>query len=294
MTYRCYIPRKFNAAQREMIDLINAIINEYAGIPLSVRQVYYQCVARGAIPNGADHYARIQGLINNARLAGEISWEAIEDRGRWLSGHTTYDSPLAAIKLLREKYKIDVWAEQPYRVEVHFEKAALEGVIGAICDDLRVNYFATKGYNSQSEQWKSGRRLASYIQKGQRPIVLHLADHDPAGIDMTRDTTDRLAMFAGYPIQVIRIALTMNQIEAFNPPPFPAKETDTKAAAYVAQYGEDSWEMDALDPAAFKEIIEKAVSGFRDDAIFQRTLAKEAADNDELDHIIEDLEPEES
>ena len=43
-----------------------------------------------------------------------------------------------------------------------------------------------------------------------------------SGIDMTRDIQERLSMF-GADVYVKRVALTMNQISTYNPPPNPAK-----------------------------------------------------------------------
>jgi hypothetical protein len=160
-------------------------------------------------------------------------WRAIEDCGRNLMGLNHFKNPKEAIKEVRENYRRDLWHDQHYVPEVWIEKQALEGVIGSICNELRVNFFSTKGYNSQSEQWRAGRRFASYYGKGQRPIVIHLGDHDPAGIDMTRDNRDRLSMFAGVDVQVIRLALNMEQIEQYNPPPNFAKEGDSKTPAYM-------------------------------------------------------------
>lgn len=286
MTFRCYVPKKFRDRDLGLINAANAIIGEYDGVPLSLRQLYYQFVARDVFGNTDKNYNKLKALISEARLAGLVSWDAIEDRGRYLQGHITYDSPIDGIKKLREKYKRDLWADQACRVEVHFEKAAMEGVIGAICDELRVNFFATRGYNSQSEQWRAGRRFAGYIQRGQRPIVLHLADHDPSGLDMTRDTIERLDMFAGCPIQVIRVALTMQQIRHYRPPPNPAKVTDSRFVDYQDKYGDESWEMDSLSPASFRTLIAEAVAPWRDDELFKKAEDAEAADLDELDQII--------
>ena len=76
--------------------------------------------------------------------------------------------------------------------------------------------FACRGYASQSEQWRAGKRLANYLRANQRVVILHLGDHDPSGIDMTRDNDDRLSMFArSSRVELKRVALNMDQVEQY-------------------------------------------------------------------------------
>lgn len=286
---RQYQEINFQSKKLELILWIKGVIDEYSGMSISVRQIYYQGVARGIIPNSDRSYDRIQSAVNDGRLAGYLPWTAIEDRGRSLMGHRTWISPAAAVKSVRREYKMDLWASQDWRPEVWVEKAALEGVVGDICSRLRVDFYATRGYDSQSQQWAAGQRLASYVRKGQRPIIFHLGDHDPSGIDMTRDITERLTMFTGVPVIVQRLALNMRQIEQYNPPPFHAKLSDARAAGYIEQYGRDSWELDALDPNVIKGLIEDNVAMIRDESAWSEALAEEVEDKRVLDDFLESM-----
>ena len=95
--------------------------------------------------------------------------------------------------------------------------------------------------------YAAGKRFARIIAQGQVPIVLQLVDHDPNGVDMTRDIRERLAMFARQEIEVRRMALNLDQTAGL-PPNF-AKENDSRYADYVRQFGTtDCWELDALAP----------------------------------------------
>ena len=291
-TFICYVPKTFSDEHRKIIGIANAIIDEYGSYAISLRQLYYQFVARGLLPNRQSEYNRLGGIINDARLAGLVSWTAIEDRNRGLQGDTYFDSPAAVLKQARDQYQLDKWCNQDWRPEVWVEKAALIGVVEPVCRELGIDYFACRGYNSQSEQWRAGRRFQSYISKGQRPIVFHLGDHDPSGIDMTRDNRDRLTMFAGVPVMVVRLALNMPQIEEYEPPPNPAKWTDSRAASYVEQFGESSWELDALPPDVLAGLVRDAVLKLRDEDKWAAMLAEEAEDRDTLDLILDGLDKE--
>lgn len=288
--YVAYQPKKFRQEALDEIKAANSIIEEYEskGFAMSLRQLYYQMVARGLRENAKKSYDRLKVLISDGRLAGLVSWTAIEDRGRNLMGLQTFNSPQHAVKSLIKNYRIDLWADQPFRPEVWVEKAAQEGTVGQICNQLRVDFFSCKGYNSQSEQWRAGRRFARYISKGQTPIVFHLGDHDPSGIDMTRDNRERLAMFAGTLIIVQRIALNMPQIEKYNPPPNPVKFSDSRAEDYEQEFGDSSWELDALAPNVIKDLIEDAILKVRDHEKYDAMLKIEAEDKIVLQQMSED------
>lgn len=290
-TFRCYVPRRFSAESIVRLELANSIISEYeaAGFQLTLRQLYYQLVARGHIANNQQEYNRLGSLISDGRLAGLVSWTAIEDRMRNLQGLATYRTPEQLINSIRGKYRADLWEDQPMRPEVWVEKDALGDVVGQICNRLRVDFFACRGYVSQSEQWRAGRRLAGYIKKGQTPVIFHLGDHDPSGIDMTRDNMERLSMFAGVPVQVVRIALNRDQVDRYNPPPNPAKSTDSRFASYQAEHGDESWELDALEPTIIQELIETNVSRLRDLRLWDEALGREAQDQQALSDMLDEM-----
>ena len=285
-----YTPKNFSPANQAIVDTANKIIKEYMAdrLKLTLRQLYYQFVARGLIENKASEYKRLGSIISDARLAGHIDWRAIEDRTRNLKDHYHNTDPGDAVKDALDYFKLDRWQGQDYRVEVWIEKEALVGVIAGICEELDVPYFACKGYVSQSEMWAASQRLISHQANCTKPIIIHLGDHDPSGIDMTRDIFDRHELFMeGDGPEVKRIALNMNQAEEFNPPPNPAKITDSRAEGYISKYGGDSWELDALEPRMLRGLIRDTVTQYRDDDIYRIVLAEEEQYKDVLKNVVE-------
>jgi hypothetical protein len=121
-------------------------------------------------------------------------------------------------------------------------------------------YFSCRGYTSQSEMWIAGQRMIEHIQAGRAPVIFHFGDHDPSGKDMSRDIGDRLELFTGGGFKFTRLALNMNQIEKYNPPPNPAKLTDSRCQGYIAEFGGESWELDALEPRVIAALIRDNVS----------------------------------
>lgn len=280
MPYEQYISKDFRPRSLVLIEHANEIIAEYQaqGFSLTLRQLYYQFVARDIIPNTQRDYKNLGSLINDARLAGEIDWNAIEDRTRNVDRNAHWDSAADLIETCESQFAFDKWAEQPYAVEVWIEKEALIGVIEGVCRKLDVPRFACRGYSSQSERWRAGKRFETAIEQGREPIILHLGDHDPSGIDMTRDNADRLSMFAGHPgVEVRRLALNWDQVKEYRPPPNPAKLTDSRAKSYISNFGKNSWELDALSPTVIADLIETEIISLRDDEIWDEAVKKEDA-----------------
>lgn len=266
----CYVEKRFNRKSAERIRQANEIIVEYQaqGFDLTLRQLYYQFVSRDLIPNTDRSYDNLGALISDARLAGLIDWDAIQDRTRNLRANSHWDNPESIVETCSRQFRVDRWENQVYRPEVWIEKDALIGVIEGVCHELDVPYFSCRGYTSQSEMWRAGRRLKEYVRNGQMPMIFHMGDHDPSGIDMTRDITDRLKLFAGRSITVERIALNMDQIRQYDPPPNPAKVTDSRFEAYRLQHGDESWELDALEPSVMVDLIRGKIEEVTDETLW--------------------------
>jgi hypothetical protein len=254
-----YKDLKLQPGTLKLVKICNEIIAEYQaqGFTLTLRQLYYQLVSRDIIANRQREYKRLGSIVNDARLAGLIDWFAIEDRTRNLQRLSNWKTPEEIVQTCARSYHMDMWEGQQYRPEVWIEKDALVGVIEGVCDEFDIPYFSCRGYTSQSEMWAASRRLASY--RGQTPIIFHFGDHDPSGKDMTRDITDRLELFMGG-LEVKRMALNMDQVEEYEPPPNPAKTTDSRYGAYIAEFGDESWELDALEPAVIATLIRNAIT----------------------------------
>lgn len=283
-----YVERRFNDATLRIIGQANAIIEEYAeqGFDLTLRQLYYQFVSRGLIANNDREYKRLGSIVNDARLAGLIDWEHITDRTRNVRSISHFDSPSEIVRAAADVFAIDKWATQPCRIEVWIEKDALIGVIEEECSSQDVPYFSCRGYTSQSEMWSAAQRLERWADAGQIPMILHLGDHDPSGIDMSRDIFDRLDMFMGG-IQVKRLALNMDQITRFRPPPNPAKVTDARASGYIRKHGAESWELDALSPPMIVGLIRDAINNMRDQTAWQSAVQRETELRSQIQSVSE-------
>lgn len=278
----------FRGKSLELIELVNKVINEYKaqGYELTLRQAYYQLVARGYIPNNERSYKNIGNLINDGRLAGLIDWHAITDRTRNLRGNSHWNTPADVIASAKYSYLLNKWEGQPNYVEVWVEKDALVDIVGQACYPLDTPFFSCRGYTSQSEMWSAAQRFIRQNRNRDHCYIIHLGDHDPSGIDMTRDIQERLEMF-GADVFVKRVALTMEQIGTYNPPPNPAKITDSRCSKYMEEFGDESWELDALEPKVITGLIKSEVTAYRDDEIYQAVCDREDWEKDELQMLVD-------
>lgn len=279
----CYRETKFQAKTLAVIALANEIIAGYEamGFTLTLRQLYYQFVARNALPNNEKAYKNLSEIISNARYAGLIDWDSLEDRGRTLRARSHWASPAGILRAAAQSFAMDRWASQKCRPEVWVEKEALIGVVEPMAQKWDLSTFPCKGYSSSSAMHEAAERMIGYKNAGQRPVILYLGDHDPSGQDMTRDVTDRLAIFeAG--AQVKRLALNMDQIRQYNLPPQPAKTTDARSNGYIERHGASSWELDALPPDVLNILIDTAVSSLHNARAWARVEVEEKAGRQRL------------
>lgn len=285
MALEIFVEKKFTAAHKHVIRQANQIIDAYLaeGYTLTLRQLHYQFVARDLYENTQANYKRLGNILDAARKAGLVDWDAIEDRTRFVRRMTVYEGPEEPLESLADAFKLDPWDFQPTkrRIEVWIEKDALIGVIQPVCDKFRLPYFSCRGYGSSSELHAAGKRLAAYKRAGYEVEVIHLGDHDPSGMQMSEDNDDRLALFARQDIPFTRLALNMPQIQEIGdlPPNF-AKQTDSRSRWYIEKFGtEDAWELDALTP----KYIENLISGHVDPKIDRKAWDKTM--EEEQEHI---------
>jgi len=269
------------------------IIEQYQddGFSLTLRQLYYQMVARDLIPNTEKSYKRIGSIVSRGRRAGLIDWDAIEDRGRVPDVPQDFRNKADLVRRFIPAYRLDRWEAQESCAEVWVEKQALVGVLEPITDPLHVTLMANRGYSSSSAMYEAANRMLG-LSQGRPMHVLYLGDHDPSGLDMVRDIEDRLIEYSHFKLdlRVDHLALTMDQIDEYGPPPNPAKVTDSRFDAYRGEFGEESWELDALEPKAMQDLVKNAIDKLIDWTLWNDVIEQENSDKDTLLEMAESMD----
>jgi hypothetical protein len=290
----------FRAESLARIDQCNKIIADYQsqGLRLTLRQLYYQLITINAFPNIERSYKNLSTLVTDARMAGMMDWDAIEDRARQPNIPQDFKNLEELVDAALASYRLPRWKGQDHYVELWVEKQALAGVLAPIAREYHITLMVNKGYSSASAMYESANRfIENYEEEAtsayeygitKRMVLLYLGDMDPSGEDMVRDVRERLRTFEAV-LTVKKIALTMPQILKYKPPPNPAKVTDPRAAAYIREHGNYSWEVDALPPNILAKLIRAELDALVDKKIMNSVKAQETKDKELLEEAVNSL-----
>ncbi len=271
---------KLSKSNSILLTTINDILEEYKndGYVLTLRQLYYQLVSKDIIPNNDKEYAKLSNILKKGRMCGIVDWAAIEDRVRVPKIPYYVDGIDDAINDTILHYRLDRMKGQPRKVEIWVEKDALSNVLYRVSSKYHIRLMVNRGYSSVSAMYDAFKRLNN------NDVILYFGDHDPSGMDMIRDVKERLNDF-GLNIDVKPVALNMDQINEFNPPPNPAKITDPRAKWYINKYGPTSWELDALPPKELIRLTENAVQSIIDMNIYNDMIVEEQSQIKKLETL---------
>ena len=234
---------------------------------ITLRQLYYRLVSRLLIPNTINSYKRLSRILVKARERLDVPINCLEDRSRRIlgKGDTGYYSAEEYLKMklstLHDSWKsfsMPMWDDQPNYILISLEKDALSRLVSRIANRYSVRTFPTRGYPSFSYV----QQMSSYIRnklRGKPTIVLYFGDFDPSGIDIERDLSDRLEKYKAGDFVVKRVALTSDQIKTYNLPPMPVKRSDARSDSFLAEHGDTSVELDALEPNIFQRMVAKSI-----------------------------------
>ena len=254
--------KRLISRRKELIKRIDEIASEYyaQGMKITVRQVYYQLVARGIMGNSKSAYEKISDLVADGRMAGLIDWNVIEDRTRYMRENAHWENPQQIINAAAEQYRIDTRATQPVYVEAWIEKDSLVSILEATCSRLDVPCFSCRGFPSITALYEAANRF----RDEDNAVILYAGDHDPSGLKIPQVIKERFADFE-VNVHINRIGLSYEQVKELNLPPFPAKEQDKNYPEYVKNTGlTQAWELDALPPEILSGLFEEAISGLTD------------------------------
>ena len=260
-----------HAKTQALLEATIDILNDHH--PMTLRQVFYQLVSRQVIENTKSRYQALSKLLVQARLDGTIPWDWVEDRTRRPRKVSMWNGLSDFAETVRRAYRRDVWATQPGYLEVWLEKDALSGIFMDVLDPYGVTLNVGRGYDG----WDSIHNAALRFEGEEDTTILYFGDFDPSGEDMVRSLRERLGELGAEP-EIVKCALTLEDVEGYNLPPDFTKKTDSRRAAFVAKYGDVSVELDALPMAILRErLLEQVEAGMDIDAL---SLVRQAEQED--------------
>jgi hypothetical protein len=253
--------------------------------PMTVRQVFYQATVRHIVEKTEQGYDKVQIALVNMRRARTMPYDWIVDFTRWQRKPRTFRDVNHALQETSRFYRKDLWTAAESYVEIWLEKDALSGVIMPVTSKFDVPLMVARGYASLSFLSEA----AEYMEAEERPVyVYHLGDFDPSGIDAGEKIERTLrALAPTAEIHFERIAVTPEQITAWNLPSRPTKQSDSRAKGFGAL----SVELDAIDPTRLRDLANKAIERHLPPRQYRVLMAAEESERRAIAAFVRGMSP---
>ena len=284
MTYRKGEQKMGRGKATKTIKIENALVEVLTDRhPMTVRQAYYQLVARHTIANNQSQYDRISRILVDMRQAGKVDWSWIEDRNRRPRTVYMWDSLEDFAGTAVQAYRRNLWEQQNTLIEVWLEKDALSGIFEEVLAPYGVTLNVGRGYDG----WASIQAAAErYLSTGKPALILYFGDFDPSGMDMLRSLKERLQYFHATPT-IHKCAITKRDIKDFNLPPDLAKITDPRHDNFVDKWGNSCVELDALPVDVLEDRIRTNIEGLMDMEALSAVIEEENLERVQLMAMIQ-------
>lgn len=270
-------PAQWQLPWNDILMAAKEIVESYeTGVTL--RQLFYRLVSAEMIPNNQNVYKRLSAKTAAARREGWFP--ALIDRTRMIEKITQWDSPDDILDSSFQTYRRDRTEGQKNTIYIGVEKHGMTVQLMHWFGDLGIPVLALGGYSSQT--------FVDVVRDdidrcGRDAILLYAGDFDPSGIDIDRDFEERTEVFS----EVIRVALTKKQVEHYDLPPLPGKETDVRKWSFMRQHGElIQVELDALPPEELRKLYQRAIDKLWDKKAYKKVLAQEQEERKVLEEAL--------
>jgi len=251
--------------------------------PMTVRQVFYQATVHNIVEKSEAGYNKVQTDLVLMRRAGEVPFDWLADNTRWQRKPLTFGSVEEALQDTARLYRKALWDDVDVYCEVWLEKDALSGVIYPITSMFDVPLMVARGYASLSFL----HNAAEFINDLEVPVYLyHLGDFDPSGVNAGEKIEATLREMApAAEIHFERLAVTPEQIRAWDLPTRPTKTSDSRARGF----GDISVELDAIEPTKLRLLIEAAIDHHLPQRQFKVLKAAEESERTLIQQLVAGL-----
>jgi len=268
----------------ELLAQVQKIMGSY-DFALTLRQIYYQLVAKQIIPNEQRYYKKLSRICVAGRDEGILSEEGFADRLREVDKLSSWVDLNEFMETVRRSYHKDKWQNQDRYLEIWTEKDALRGVLSQVTYQYDVSLMVARGQLSRTAIYEASKR---YKTKSDKECYLYYCgDFDPSGLSIYDSIKKRLGDF-GISINFERIALTEEQIEKYKLPSDPGKKSDPNYNKFVSLYDSDMVvELDSLPPDVLRDIIKDCITKNINNGLLAQVQEEEEAEKVSLNKFIE-------
>lgn len=284
-TYRTSpVKQRRRRTKAEMMEVLTAVKTILAGEEnqISIRHLFYRLAALKVIPKTEPAYKNLCGHLSKWRRGGDIRWASFVDSTRWYYSRKTFGGVRDALSNTVENYRRNLWATQPFYVEVWVEKETVAGIVSDTANAFGVPVFVARGFASLSSLYDAANTFREATKNGKQVVVYHLGDYDPSGVAAGDSIIRTFRDDFEVDLQFTRLAVTPEQIKRLNLPTRPVK-----ASRHSKSWtGGDSVELDSMPPAEIRRIVEAAITQHIDEREWQLLKTTEAEERETLKQIL--------
>lgn len=291
---------RITKAKAPFLAAILRVIEEQRDfLPLSDRRIHYGLLndpplkharkPETTYANDRASYKSLVELLTRARLAGRIPMHVISDDTRPFQIWTRHTNARAFIRselhVMFKGYRRDLLRSQPNHVEILVEKNTVEPIIRPIAERYSMPITSGRGFCSLPPRAAMAKR---FRESGKEQLVILFAtDFDPDGEEIAHSFARSMRDDFGIErLTPIKVALTFQQVTDYRlHPNLVAKEGSSRFAAFVAKYGHNVYELEALPPAELQRVVQVGIDEVLDVPAFNAELDAEKNEAAYLDGL---------
>jgi hypothetical protein len=281
---------KYRNKTLKIIGQVQKLITKHRGRKLTLRQIFYQLVAKKIIQNNLHAYKNLSYLIAKARKSGDLPWDVMRNHTRFVIKENSWPNYKDFTKKIEKIYHKSKLANQRNYIEIWIEKDSLREWFEPITKEFDIPLVICRGYPSITTLYEASKRLKEI----KKPIyILYFGDFDPSGEDIFRTIKEKLTKDFGISrrkLHIKKVALTLKDIKKYKLPPAPTKATDSRSGKFVKKYGNFAVELEALPVKALEQKIKKNIKSLLNWKQFQKDLKKEKQETKKLRKLVEKIE----
>ena len=249
--------RRTNSRLGQLDDQIVEALRECH--PQSVRHVFY-LMTNPRLPEPVEKTEKGVNLIKRRlkmlRRSGRVPYGWVEDMSRRGYHVATFADTADFLRRMNSLYRTDVWRDTPYYVEVWCESRSIAGVILGTCKELAVSLYPAGGERTSISFAYQAATNINESHDGREVVVFYVGDYDQAGVIIDRKVEEelRLHLNADVSLTFVRVAITKEQIEQYDLPTKPRKESDRRSPEV-----ERTVEAEAMSPPILCELLRDSI-----------------------------------
>jgi hypothetical protein len=247
---------------------------------MTVRGAFYALTVRGVVDKTEAGYRKVQRQVLLGRREERIPWGFIADGTRWVIETETWDSTEDALVEVWRTYRRNLWRSQGVRIEIWLEKDALAHLISPITHKWGVRLMVSRGQSSDTYCYSAAQDAKTAFERANiETIIYTLYDSDRSGRSAAAQVEKKLRTYSDHvPITAIPLAVTDEQIAAWNLPTRPAKEDANEVAV----------ELDAIPPDKLTSLVDDAIVSHIDEDAWEKEQAVEQSEREILLRLVEE------